>query len=254
MNDYNVELFSSIQEISEADWSIYVQKRFFLHFDYLRTLELACPQLHYRYAIVRNQKNEFVAVLYFQIIPFEGKNLYNYLPSNNQWLNPFFKLVLSKIQTNLLVLGNVIFTCENGLHLSGIDSSDEYDIVVKTVNQVLSAFPRNILATMLSKNLYSKKSNKFCPKGFHNFRVEDRMEIDISSFDSIGDYTQKLQSKYRVRMNKVISQNLDLEIVSITALNFEQYRDSISSLFRQVLNNSKFKLTELDFQDVTFNI
>jgi hypothetical protein len=82
MSEYKIELFSSIQKISEADWSIYVQKRFFLHFDYLRTLEIACPQLNYRYAIVRNQENEFLAVLYFQIIPFEGKNLYNYLPLN----------------------------------------------------------------------------------------------------------------------------------------------------------------------------
>lgn len=246
MTEYKIELFSSIHEISKTDWTIYVQKRFFLHFDYLRTLEIACPQLNYRYAVVRNHENEFLAVLYFQIIPFEGKNLYNYLPSDNRWLNPFFKFVLSKIHTNLLVLGNVVFTCENGLHFPGADASDEYDIVVETVHQILRSYPRNILATMLSRKLYSKKSNKFCPKGFHNFRVEDRMEIDISSFDSFEDYTQKLQSKYRVRMNKVISQNQDLAIIAITALNFELYRNSISNLFNQVLNNSKFKLTELD--------
>lgn len=239
----NIEIYSSISEIEEKRWSQFVTKRFFMSYGYLQTMEKAAPSLNYRYALLVDESHTILAAAYFQIIPFRGQNLYNYIPTSNALIARLLKAGLSWIDTNLLVLGNVIFTCENGLKIRESEVLSE-DTLLNIIDRVQKSIPSNVLGTMISENLFGKKDNFFCHHGFHSFRVEDRMEM-LLHYSSIDDYKSNLQSKYRVRFNKIEKLNLGTEIVDIHSDNFEQYREEIDELFHQVIDNSKFKLTKL---------
>ena len=239
-----IEVYKSISEIGEERWSQFVSKRFFLSYNYLYTLEKACSQLDYRYTIY-TLDGVFQGLCYFQLIPFSGNNLNQYLPENNRFLRYVFGTILSQINTNLLVLGNVIFTCENGVLLTSDALISAEEIVSSSLKVATSSAERNVMASMISENIKGLSSNIYCRNNFHEFKVEDRMEIDLGRFNDFAHYERELQSKYRVRMHKVIELNEQVETISITSDNFDLYRSQVNQLFMEVLTHSKFKLTTI---------
>jgi hypothetical protein len=238
--------YTSISDIGSEEWGQLVSKRFFLSYDYLLSLEKACPQIEYRY-VLSYENSEFKGLCYFQVIPFLGQNLFQYLPSDNKILSYLFKNFLRLIHTNLLVLGNVIFTCENGFLSSTISSSSTTaDILNLSIEAARKSITKKPLATMISENITTISPKKICDGKFHEFKVEDRMEIDLSAYSSFQHYKESLQSKYRVRLNKVYQLNSNTEIINIDRFNFESYKEDIKRLFNNVVDNSKFKLISLN--------
>jgi hypothetical protein len=240
--DYKV--YKSITELGESTWDRYVSKRFFLSYNYLATLEKACQQLDYRYVLTLDG-GKFVSLCYFQIIPFSGTSLDQYLPTSNYFFGKLYENTLAKVRTNLLVLGNVIFTCENGVLVAEEykDSAEEY--IQQSLSLVLKTMDKKPLGTMISENIKSVSTKMFCPKRFHVFQVEDRMELNLGEFNSFNSYLDKFQSKYRVRVKKVLELNQNTQVISIYKENFSEYRAQIERLFLNVLDNSKFKLTTI---------
>lgn len=237
--------YSSISEIGSEDWNKIVTKRFFLSFSYLQTLEKACPHIEYRY-VLSFREDQFIGLCYFQVIPFSGSNLNQYLPQKNRIASFIFKTILSQINTNLLVLGNVIFTCENGFLSSVNDAVKSEEIINLSITSAMKSIAQKPLATMISENITTISPEKICEGKFHEFKVEDRMEIDLSAFANFQEYKDALHSKYRVRLNKIYQQNIDTKIIEIDVDNFEEYKSDIKSLFHNVVGSSKFKLTNLD--------
>ncbi len=237
------KVFKQISEVGEDYWDSLVSKRFFLSYKYLYAMEKACVQLEYRY-VLATDSGQFVSLCYFQLIPFSGEALRNYLPPN-----PFFKWLyefsLAKVRTKLLVLGNVVFTCENGVLIHSNYKHDAENLIDSSLHAVLNSLDKRPLGTMISENIKTISSKLFCPKAFHIFKVEDRMELDLKGMDTFEDYLNKLQSKYRLRVRKVVDLNKDTSIIDINKENFNTYREDLSILFLNVLNNSKFKLTTI---------
>ena len=238
------KVYRSIREMGESNWDRFVSKRFFLSYNYLATLEKACQQIDYRYVLTLDQE-KFVSICYFQIIPFSGTSLYRYLPTSNLFFRKLYENTLAKVRTNLLVLGNVIFTCENGVLVADDYKSDAEDYIQHSLSLVINTMDKKPLGTMISENIKSVSTKMFCPKQFHVFQVEDRMELNLIEMQSFGDYMEKLQSKYRVRLKKVFELNQNTHSINITKDNFHEYRSQIERLFLNVLENSKFKLTTL---------
>jgi hypothetical protein len=237
------KVFKQISEVGEIHWDSLVSKRFFLSYKYLYAMEKACEQLEYRY-VLATDKGQFVSLCYFQLIPFSGAALRNYLPPNAffKWL---FEYSLAKVKTKLLVLGNVIFTCENGVLIHDSYKRDAENLINSSLHAVLNSLDRTPLGTMISENIKTISSKLFCPKAFHIFKVEDRMELDIKGFATFDDYLNKLHSKYRLRVRKVNDLNKNTSIIDINKKNFNTYKEDLSKLFLNVLNNSKFKLTTI---------
>lgn len=238
------KIFKSIAELGPNSWDSFVSKRFFLSYNYLLTLEKACQQLEYRYVLVFDN-DIFVSICYYQVIPFSGSALHQYLPSDNLLFRKLYDHTLAKVKTDLLVLGNVIFTCENGVLIK-----DEYRqyadaIVENSLEMVANSLKRRPLGTMISENIKNVSPKLFCPKQFYPFQVEDRMELNLSGFDSYEHYLKRLASKYRMRINKVSDLNSNVEVKNINHENFKLYRDQIERLFINVLDHSKFKLTTI---------
>ena len=237
------KVFKQISEVGEIHWDSLVSKRFFLSYKYLYAMEKACEQLEYRY-VLATDKGQFVSLCYFQLIPFSGEALRNYLPPNAffKWL---FEFSLAKVKTKLLVLGNVVFTCENGVLIHDNYKYDAENLINSSLHVVLNSLDRTPLGTMISENIKTISSKLFCPKAFHIFKVEDRMELDIKGLATFDDYLYKLQSKYRLRVRKVVDLNKNTLIIDVNKENFNTYREDLSKLFLNVLNNSKFKLTTI---------
>jgi len=238
------KVYRSIEEVGESRWDTLVSKRFFLSYRYLKTLEIACNQLTYRYVLVYN-KEEFVGLFYFQIIPFSGEALRNYIPTSNSLFESLYELTLAKVRTELLVLGNVIFTCENGVLIDEKYKSVVEGLTTDTISKVIETMDKNPLGTMISESIKSVSSALVCPKKFHQFHVEDRMELNLEGMNSFDDYLNRMHSKYRLRVRKVIESNEGTRIVTINKTNFAEFREQIESLFLNVLNNSKFKSTTI---------
>lgn len=118
-------------------------------------------------------------------------------------------------------------------------------MVLDTIEEVKISLERKPLGTMISENIKSISTALFCPKKFHTFHVEDRMELSLAGMNSFDDYLNKMHSKYRLRVRKVIESNKETSVIEIDKNNFSQYRTQIESLFLSVLNNSKFKLTTI---------
>lgn len=241
-----IEVFSSIGQIQTSKWSDFVTKRFFLHHNYLHTMEKACTEIEFRYVLVSDSEGQIIAALYFQILPFKGEHLFNYIPTNKAWLQTIFRASLSWIDTRLLVLGNVIFTCENGIQISSNIMESIPQIVSESIDKIVSNYPKKILGTMLSETIAGMSNDFFCKHGgFHSFQVEDRMEMEIGHYTHFEDYKSSLQSKYRVRLNKVYALNSAIQKQVITTHNFENHRTEIQELFDQVMDHSKFKMNRL---------
>jgi hypothetical protein len=237
-------VYKTIEEVGESKWDTMVSKRFFLSYRYLKTLELACPQLSYRYVLVYDN-SAFVGLFYFQIIPFSGEALRNYLPTSNSIFKGLYDYTLAKVRTDLLVLGNVIFTCENGVLISDKYKSSAEELMSDTIAKVKESMDSKPLGTMISESIKTVSNTLFCPKKFHPFHVEDRMELNLEGMNSFDDYLNKMQSKYRLRVRKVLDLNLDTCFLDIDKENFYAYRSQIETLFLNVLTNSKFKLTTI---------
>lgn len=230
--------------MGESAWDSYVSKRFFLSYNYLATLEKACQQLEYRYVLTLNQEN-FVSLCYFQIIPFSGTSLNQYLPTSNYFFRKLYENTLAKVRTNLLVLGNIIFTCENGVLVADKYKNNAEEYIQKSLSLAIETMDKIPLGTMISENIKSVSTKMFCPKQFHIFQVEDRMELNLMELDSFDSYMDRLQSKYRIRVRKVLDLNQNTQVVNINKENFSEYRSQIEKLFLNVLENSKFKLTTI---------
>lgn len=238
------KVYRSIAEMGESNWDRYVSKRFFLSYNYLATLEKACQQLEYRYVLTLDQE-KFVSLCYFQIIPFSGTSLNQYLPTSNYFFRKLYENTLAKVRTNLLVLGNVIFTCENGVLVANENKYNAEEYIQQSLSLVLETMDKKPLGTMISENIKSVSSKMFCPKQFHIFQVEDRMELNLQELTTFNSYMDKLQSKYRIRVKKVLDLNKETQVINISRDNFSEYREQIEKLFLNVLENSKFKLTTI---------
>jgi hypothetical protein len=238
------KVYSSIEELGESSWDSIVSKRFFLSYKYLATLEKACVQLEYKY-VLGFEAGNFVSLCYFQIIPFSGTALRQYLPSSNFLFRKLYENTLAKVRTNLLVLGNVIFTCENGVLIADNSKKNKETYIQDSLKLVRDSLSVKPLGTMISENIITVSKRLFWQNEFHIFQVEDRMELNLADMSLWEDYQNKLQSKYRVRIKKILELNHNTQTIYITKNNFPIYRKQLEKLFLNVLDNSKFRLTTI---------
>lgn len=242
-----IKVFKSIHDIEKEDWKQFISKRFFLSYKYLSCLESSCKDLEYRYTILYNDVNEIVGVAYFQIADFKGKSLFEYLPETNFIITKCLKFGLNRIDTKLLTLGNIIFTCENGNRFDeSISNESKVKNLVKMIDETIITMNKKPLGVMVSEELTAINKEFYKKLGYHIFRVEDKMEMELKLNSTFDEYKNSLHSKYRVRLNRIYSLNQNTAIIDINVTNFELYKDKLQDLFLQVTSKSKFKLINID--------
>jgi hypothetical protein len=113
----SILIFNSIQDIDEKKWNDLVPaSRFFLSYDYLSTLEKSNQEMEFRYLVLVDKEMRYLGICYFQIVAFRGEMLYKYVSNAKKLIKLVLEKSLSLIDSKIIALGNLIFTCESGVY------------------------------------------------------------------------------------------------------------------------------------------
>ena len=245
MNSFKV--YKSIREIPESEWIHFVPtSRYFLSYQYLSTLEKSSPELDYIYVLFY-KNNILKGLASFQVVDFNGDALRKYMPDSNFVVKFILNKGLDVIKSKLLVLGNLIFTCETGWYFDPLFSEPHRDkILFEMIRIARKQVPKNTIGIMINEASGIRQHHSYKCQGFHLFEVENKMVFKSRLFSNFSEYDEKLISKYRVRKNKIFQLNKNIEFFEINVLNFEMYQNEIQDLFNNVIEKSKFKLLVLN--------
>ena len=245
MNSFKV--YKSIREIPENEWIQFVpDSRYFLSYPYLSTLEKSSPELDYIYVLFY-KNNILKGLASFQVVDFNGDALRKYMPDSNFVVKFILNKGLDVIKSKLLVLGNLIFTCETGWYFDPLFSEPHRDkILFEMIRIARKQISKKTIGIMINEASGIRQHQSYKCQGFHLFEVENKMVFKSHLFSNFSEYDDKLISKYRVRKNKIFQLNKNIEFFEIDAFNFEMYQNEIQNLFNNVIEKSKFKLLDLN--------
>lgn len=223
----------------------------FQKFSFQQTNQNSHTHIKQRWVVAKDDA-ETIGVFYFQIIPFKGSQLKNYIPTsqNKIWNITFQNLVdcyLDGVNWQLAVLGNIFITGDNGQYWNkNISTSTKWEILYD-VGEFLND-KENIDAILISDiyNQNLKGANVIEKRGYRCFEVEPDMIFNISkNWSNFEDYLQSISSKYRVRCNKVMEKSAPLNKKSLSVEEVENFSSEIFELYQNVMQKIDFKLAEV---------
>jgi len=244
----SILIFNSIQDIDEKKWNDLVPaSRFFLSYDYLSTLEKSNQEMEFRYLVLVDKEMRYLGICYFQIVAFRGEMLYKYVSNAKKLIKLVLEKSLSLIDSKIIALGNLIFTCESGVYFCNeINEMDKRIYVQEMISKVEEPYNCKTVGILISEELNSENYPFYKKSGFEIFEVENKMIYKTAPYESFESYQNALTSKYRIRKNKIYKLNEHTEVIAIDKSNFELYENEIQKLFNNVLDRSKFKLMNLN--------
>ncbi len=246
--DTSIIVFNSIFDIEEEKWKAFIpSSRFFLSYNYLSTLEKSNQEMEFRYIVLLDKNKKYMGVCYFQIVAFKGEMLYKYVSNAKKLIKLFLEKSLSLIDSKIIALGNLIFTCESGVYFSAeINNADKKQYVQNMIQKVEEPYNFKTIGLLISEELTAENYPFYKKSGFEIFEVENKMIFKTLPFKSFEEYQNALTSKYRIRKNKIYKLNEHTEVISIDKFNFDIFENDIQKLFLNVLERSKFKLMNLN--------
>jgi len=219
---------------------------------FLNQSKRICPQLRHEILEVKKDGHP-IARLYFQIMPFKGKELKAYIPEQeencilNKTMEAIVDLALERVNWNLAVLGNVFITGDNGQYwLAELDNLEKWAIVKAATEYLnkqtkIDAF---LLSDLRSEDLKGKEL--LSESGYRMFEVEPDLIFNIDlEWKRFDDYLSGIVSKYRVRTKKVLDKSKALEIKDFSAIDLENNKAAIYELYKNVVSSATFKLAEI---------
>ncbi len=244
----SILIFNSIQDIDEKKWNDLVPaSRYFLSYDYLSTLEKSNQEMEFRYLVLVDKEMRYLGICYFQIVAFRGEMLYKYVSNAKKLIKLVLEKSLSLIDSKIIALGNLIFTCESGVYFCDeINEIDKRVYVQEMISKVEEPYSCKTVGILISEELNSENYPFYKKSGFEIFEVENKMIYKTAPYESFESYQNALTSKYRIRKNKIYKLNEHTEVIAIDKSNFELYENEIQKLFNNVLDRSKFKLMNLN--------
>lgn len=191
-----------------------------------------------------------LGILYFQLVPFEGKQLENFIPSAmGPHLQRPVKRILSGFKTNLLVAGNIFMTGDTGIYFrSGIDLRKQAEAYVEAVKFLLNHEEKP--GAFLISDLYGPETefdHVLKAAGFRKTRSEPDMEMSVpAEWKNFDDYLAALSTKYRTRVKRTMAKTTDYIQNRLDAAQIAACETKIHSLYRQVTDQVKLKLATLE--------
>lgn len=244
----SILIFNNIQDIDEKKWNDLVPaSRFFLSYDYLSTLEKSNQEMEFRYLVLVDNEMRYLGICYFQIVAFRGEMLYKYVSNAKKLIKLVLEKSLSLIDSKIIALGNLIFTCESGVYFCDeINEMDKRVYVQEMISKVEEPYSCKTVGILISEELNSENYPFYKKSGFEIFEVENKMIYKAAPYENFESYQNALTSKYRIRKNKIYKLNEHTEVIAIDKSNFGLYENEIQKLFNNVLDRSKFKLMNLN--------
>jgi hypothetical protein len=259
--NYQIECYDNAHALNHTAWSTLTKDDLFYQIDYLEEVEKTCKEFLKPHYGIAYDNGEAVGAFYFQLVQFKGEQLLSFFSKEHQKL--WFKLciqkpisfLLKKIDTPLLVLGNLLQTNHGGIFFSDdISSPKEKAAIVEALcrKTQLQCHASAILIT----NIYDSDEHflKSLNPTFHMFHSEPDLQMNLAKeWKTFDDYVQTLQSKYRVRAKKILKESAGIETRLLSLTEIEYYQKQIFQLNRNVMKHVKFSLGDISesyFYDV----
>lgn len=241
-----------------VQWDELPSRSVLLSSKYLETLEQYHPEnMSFRYVIVF-KSNKPVAGFYFQLLPFNAADRLNLesVPKDNLF-SCFYrhlkKLVARKVDFVTLICGNLLATGPFGFTYSSVISyeklQDLFNQVLRTLFQHVELIDHASVCLLKELPLTEKfdDSDESKLKYFHPFFIQPTMVLPISDkWQTLEDYLNDLQSKYRLRVRKALHASQNIEHREFDIQELKMYQDKIYDLYFNTADGSDFNLVNLN--------
>lgn len=223
----------------------------FSDFNFIRETALINPHIQHHLVQV-DFENNILGYLYFQTMPFKGKELNTYIPQNqecflNKTVEKVVDIALDRINWNLMVLGNVFITGDNGQYWkTKIENITKWDLIRKAANFMATQIKVDAFLISDLNQIEVAGYEKMLQNNYRFFEVEPDLVFNIDkTWNTFDDYLKSLVSKYRVRTKKVLENSSSIEIKDLSLKETIEYNDTIFQLYKNVVDQSQFKLAEV---------
>ncbi len=251
------QIFCKAEDIPSDSWDNLLQSsHYYLKRDYLAGLE-SCAKAdhHFRYILI-SQKEQPVLAAFCQIIPFEVSKTGNYTqasPSEQKisfksLASGVFNKIMSNVEVNLLVCGNVYLSGEYGFAVHPtISEKKAYQYLLEAMQTLIKQDKKKVSAILL-KDFYAEAGHPvevFDKAALHLFHADPIMLMDIpSNWHTFEDYSNLLSSKYRQRLKGAYKKSQHLITKELTLEEVEALNDQMFPLFENVVRKSSFNLKD----------
>ncbi|MCB9033639.1 MAG: hypothetical protein H6553_07365 [Chitinophagales bacterium] len=236
--------YKSIDEIDKVIWNQFVSNDdFYKKYEFIQLIASTQTQIQHRF-VQLYQNNSTIGFLYFQQIALDGKDIFEFINNNTSSIKRFLQKRYEKNAINILNLGNVFFTGDNG-----IISAQEtiiYPLLNKIFKCVCKTFDCKIHSFVIG-DTPSVLTENSCGFSFKQFYTEPDMQLTLqANWLCFDDYLQALTSKYRVRTKKVLKGSSQIISKDFTYEAIVAYQNEIQALYDNVMQQTNFKLTTLN--------
>lgn len=248
---YTIELYESIDDISDMWTELTKEEDIFLSASYFRSLESCPPQgLKQKYAVLYEGKK---AAAYFpiQISEFNAEES---LKDRKTKESGHLRTSIAKmVKINGLVAGNMIVSGEYMFRFidKTIAPKVKFELLEKVLTYCTSYFqsqeiPINVVFT---KDIPVKRTIEeigVTNSKFKAFSVEPLMVLHIDkNWNHFSDYLSSLTSKYRVRVKRAFKKSAHLTFREISLEEMKRREDEYFPLYKEVFEGLDFSLFEL---------
>lgn len=244
-----LKFFDSINEIKEC-WDDCCPNDHYWQSNYHTAVENALPKgLRPHYCLVFKE-DELVGTIYLQ---HKKINLAESIRLNNENLSSkiFKRLLLSNLNMDTLVVGNLLLTGKYGFHFKEVLSMEEQYEILNLAIEAFCAFikKRGIkIGPVLLKDFFE---DQVYPRPqfekFSKFAVQPNMIMELNkSWANLEDYSNALKAKSRTRYHRARNkfEGITGRIIDIDEL--EANCDVMYTLYSNIADNVDFNLFFLD--------
>lgn len=256
------ETVDAVHLINEDHWNkILPYGSEFLNLSYLRVWEKAhAENMRFHYTIIYD-KDQPVAIAYFQVIDFNGENFNSIIEMENSEafcrITSYLQKHLAnhlmrnadKINMRLLICGNSFISGEHGFtHIPDIDKPELMDALADVIYSISKTEKlRGKIAAVLVKDFYitdDHAADELSEFKYHDFVAEPNMILPIQ-WTTMDDYLNAMSKKYRHRAKGIIKKGDVMERNVFSLNDIVSNEHEINQLYLNVHLKAKFRLATL---------
>ena len=252
-NTLNFSLHTSIDGISNDLWdSLNHQQSIFLDYGQLKALSDPLNTDVKFYFCQFYEAKTPVGIAVFQIAKLEADGLHERLGAG-KFGEALGRKFLPQDKSYLLLCGTAFATGEHGFSFKPeIPVQRAMNGLCEALTEIISLEDKSEqpITAMLIKDFYESSFSAAYALddcGFRSFDVDANMEMPLlEEWNSLEDYLQSLNSKFRTKAHAAFNRSEDLKVVELNDKEIDQHRDRIQQLYDTVHDRADFKIGHLN--------
>lgn len=189
------------------------------------------------YYVLVKKNEELVGLIYYQMLRFNADFLD--LSLLNKWYFNFLQFFINRLQTNLLINGNLFRTGLPSFY--GITEKELAFITTQIADNKL--FGSNVCGLMI-KDLENPLTAKDVENlGYKKMISDVVMELEIrSSWNALEDYQSDLKRKYRKRFQKIQNNRKGVVIKKLNLEEMSIHKNRLEELYKNIVQQQVVRL------------